>query len=106
MMFFIVFSRRSLANVEVIGILNFTERSDQFIRAGRQIWKNPCCGATQDQAAVNPLLTKKHGIAFVFQRHRQVPNDIAPVSSCIMQAWGGRPSAVILTFLIPCSKSA
>src|SRR6266568_1161086 len=42
--------------------------------------KNSCCGATQDRVAVNPLLTKKHGIAFVFQRHRQGPNDIAPVS--------------------------
>jgi hypothetical protein len=42
-------------------------------------------------AAVNPLLTKKHGIAFVFQRHRPVRNDIAPVLYGIVQAWGGRP---------------
>jgi hypothetical protein len=55
------------------------------------IWKNSCCDAAPNRPGINPLLTKKHGIAFVFQRDRQVPNDIAPVSCCIMRAWGGRP---------------
>jgi hypothetical protein len=55
------------------------------------MWKNSCCDAAQDRAAVNLSLTKKHGIAFVFQRDRQLPNDIAPVSYGIMQMWGGRP---------------
>jgi hypothetical protein len=76
--------------VEVFGILNFAEGRINSSTSGDD-GKNSCCDATQDRATVNPPLTKKHGIAFVFQRHRQGPNDIAPVSCGIMKVWGGRP---------------
>jgi hypothetical protein len=47
--------------------------------------------ATQrGRAPINLSLTKKHGIAFVFQRHRPVQNELAPVSRRRVRAWGRR----------------
>src|ERR1041385_6110238 len=87
MMFFMIPPVRSLANVEVFGILNFAQKAISSV-SGQRLGKNSCLNAPQARSAVNPLLTKKHGIAFVFQRHRQGPNDIVPVSCGIMRAWG------------------
>jgi hypothetical protein len=80
---------RSLAKVEVIGIANFPERSDQIARAKPGL-EELVLRRSGGRAVINLLLTKKHGIAFVFQRHRQLQNDIAPVSCRMVKAWGGR----------------
>jgi hypothetical protein len=89
MMFFIVSSGTELSERR-------GNRNSEFLRdpgsiepRGASDLENSCCGAVRIAGPINLPLTKKHGIAFVFQRHRQVLNDIAPVFCCIMRAWGG-----------------